>query len=218
MSFERPALLIFDLDGTLLDSVPDLAESVNFALKTNNLEPCTLEEIRSFVGNGSYKLCERAIKDTKDPAILTQVHDDFLAHYRANVCVKSVAYAGVNEGLTTLKNQGFKLAICTNKPSEFLPDIFRHCGWEFDCIVGGDSLPNKKPDPSGIWHICQTLGIKPSATVMIGDSKNDIQAGQNAGVRTLALSYGYNYDEPIAASSPDQVFDTFDALVAFLCQ
>lgn len=212
---KRPALLIFDLDGTLLDSVPDLANSVNFALQNNGLPICTLDEIRSFVGNGAYVLCQRACKEI-GKSLIDKVHQDFLTHYHQHTCIDSVPYAGVNDGLITLKNQGFWLAICTNKPSVFLPAIIGRFGWEFDLIIGGDSLPSKKPDPTPLLHICKQLAVTPNQAVMIGDSKNDIIAGQKAAMPTLALSYGYNYNEPIANQKPNKVFDKFEQLVQFL--
>lgn len=210
-------LLIFDLDGTLIDSVPDLANSVNFSLKNNNLPIHTTDSIRSFVGNGSYKLCERACPIDSDKALVDKIHDDFLSHYHANTCVATTAYQGVNDGLKRLAKH-YTLAIATNKPMRFLPAILGKFGWAdlFKMVLGGDSLDKKKPDPAPLLHICQTLGIESGQAIMIGDSKNDILAGQNAGLTTLALSYGYNYDEPIKNSNPDRVFDDFGALAEFL--
>lgn len=211
----KKPLLIFDLDGTLIDSVPDLAVAVNDSLAKNALPTHSTDTIRAMVGNGAYVLCERAVKDGSSNELIHQVHQDFLAYYKEHTCNKSVAYDGVKDGLLALKSYGYTLALATNKPASFIPCILSHFGWDtlFDCIVGGDSLPAKKPDPAPLLHICKTLGFAPTQGVMIGDSKNDIIAGKKAKLSTIALTYGYNYDEPIADSKPDFVFDHFLQMV-----
>lgn len=217
IDLSQKSLLIFDLDGTLIDSVPDLAASVNFSLQNNGLPTHSTKIIRTFVGNGSHKLCERACPLGSTAALINQVHDDFLGHYHTHTCVETLAYQGVSSHLPKLANH-YTLAIATNKPARFLPAILDKFGWTdlFAVVLGGDSLDKKKPDPAPLLHICQTLGVKSSQAMMIGDSKNDILAGQNAGIATLALTYGYNYDEPIECSNPDKAFDDFEALAEFL--
>lgn len=214
----KKPLIIFDLDGTLIDSILDLADSTNQMLAHFNKPPANIDDVRTWVGNGSVKLVERALTWAKlSLDNLQYAHELFLKEYAA--CQgKTVAYDGVTDGLKRLSAQGFILALCTNKPSQFLPNILGDMGWEniFACVIGGDSLPTKKPNPEPLLHICDRLGIKPSQAVMVGDSKNDVLAGQNADMTTLALSYGYNYGEPIAAHGPDVVFDDFDALVDFI--
>lgn len=210
-------LLIFDLDGTLIDSVPDLAVSLNFSLKNNQLPTHSHETVRKFVGNGSFVLCERACPDNSERLLIEKVHSDFLSHYEQNSCTLTTPYLGVRNYLPKLADR-YQLAIATNKPARFLPNILKTFGWEklFKITLGGDSLPSKKPDPTPLLHICTTLTLLPTQAMMIGDSKNDIIAGQAANMPTLALSYGYNYNEPIANSCPDKVFDRFDALAEFL--
>lgn len=210
-------VLIFDLDGTLIDSVPDLANSVNFALQNNQLPTHDESVIRLFVGNGSHKLCERACPVGADKALIDKVHEDFLSHYANHACVATVAYQGVVEWLPRLAER-YRLAMATNKPVQFLPAILAKFGWEemFGMVLGGDSLPDKKPSPAQLLHICETLGVGVEQAVMIGDSKNDIVAGQNARMLTLALSYGYNYGEPIENSKPDATFATFGELAQAL--
>lgn len=212
------SLIIFDLDGTLIDSVPDLADGVDKMLAHFDKPPAGTDNVRTWVGNGSVKLVERALV-WADLSLdnLHHAHEIFLKEY-ATCQGKTVAYDGVTDGLNRLIEQGFTLALCTNKPVQFLPDILNNMGWadKFACIIGGDSLPTKKPDPAPLLHICDTLGVDKSQAVMVGDSKNDIAAGQNAGITTLALTHGYNYGKPIADSRPDGVFDNFNDLVAFL--
>ncbi|MBE9578177.1 MULTISPECIES: phosphoglycolate phosphatase [Moraxella] len=212
------SLIIFDLDGTLIDSVPDLADGVDKMLAHFDKPPAGTDNVRTWVGNGSTKLVERALVWAGlSLDNLHHAHELFLTEY--TTCQgKTVEYDGVTDGLNRLIKQGLTLALCTNKPAQFLPDILANMGWtdKFACIIGGDSLPTKKPDPAPLLHICTTLGVDKSQAVMVGDSKNDITAGQNAGITTLALTYGYNYGEPIADSRPDGVFDNFGDLVAFL--
>lgn len=217
-------LLIFDLDGTLIDSVPDLAHAVNLTLQDFNQATFDEAVIRNWVGNGAKVLIERALSGSDtihhnlSASLVQQALERFFVHYRQHTCEKTVAYQGVNEGLTTLKNTGFTLAIVTNKPYEFVPTILQTLGWQdyFSQLLGGDSLPVKKPDPTPLLTVCDTLGFSPHQSYMIGDSKNDILAGQQAGIDTLALSYGYNYGQDIRAFHPTQCFDNFAELVNFL--
>ncbi|MDO5651769.1 MAG: phosphoglycolate phosphatase [Moraxella sp.] len=218
----QKSLLIFDLDGTLIDSVPDIALAINMMLGKISGLPVAEDKVRGWVGNGSVKLVERALIDQvlpHDESHLHIAHELFLNAYAHDTCTHTVAYVGVHDGLTRLKAYGYRLAICTNKPVQFLPEIMRNMDWQdlFEMILGGDSLAVKKPNPAPLLHICQQLGIDPSMAVMIGDSKNDVQAGKNAGITTLALTYGYNYDEPITNSQPDRAFDDFKALADYLC-
>lgn len=214
-------LLIFDLDGTLIDSVPDLAMAVNFALQQMNLPVIAQDVIRRFVGNGAEVLAQRAVFDVlgyHDDTITQAVFEHFLGHYKTHYCDKTVLYNGVKDGLQALDNAGFTMAIATNKPSEFVMPILKTLQIDrfFVMTVGGDSLPAKKPDSLPLVHICQTLGFSSLQAVMIGDSKNDIIAGQNAQMTTCGLTYGYNYDEPISHYSPTFVFDDFGALTCHL--
>lgn len=211
-------LLIFDLDGTLVDSLPDLAAAVNAALNDLNLPPCDIGAVAQFVGNGSYVLCERVLAHLgQDKNAADALHERFLARYGECSGRYSRLYDGVAQGLTQLAQAGFTLALATNKPERFVGDILRRFGIDrFAVVVGGDTLPQKKPDPLPLLRICQTLSVDPSRSFMIGDSKNDVQAGKNAGIATLALSYGYNHGEPIAHARPDRVFDSFGDLCAFL--
>jgi phosphoglycolate phosphatase len=131
---------------------------------------------------------------------------------------KTVAYPNVDNGLKKLKAAGFQLALVTNKPIRFVPKILQFFGWHdiFSEVLGGDSLPTKKPDPAPLLQVCKALNINPAQAVMIGDSINDILAGQNANMDTLGLSYGYNYGQDIRELNPTEAFDDFSALVDYL--
>lgn len=215
----QKTLVIFDLDGTLIDSAPDLAAAINQMYAKLSLPDMPIETIKSWVGNGSLKLVERALAaHGSEISKLDEAHEIFLGEYAACSTDATVAYDGVSLGIERLQAAGFQLAICTNKPARYLPEILAHFGWQtaFDVVLGGDALALKKPDPAPLLHICEQLGVAPDAAIMVGDSKNDILAGQAAGMMTLALRYGYNYGEPIDQMRPDAAFDDFDALTNYL--
>ena len=224
LSAGQKSLLIFDLDGTLIDSVPDLADAVNAMLTQLGKATFSEDVIRHWVGNGGKVLVQRAlsgsqtIDPTLDEADVTHALAIFFDCYHQNTCVKTRPYLGVTEGLTKLSQQGYTLAIATNKPIDFVPAIIEKLGWQdyFAYLLGGDSLPVKKPDPMPLLHVCKTLGFSVAQSYMIGDSKNDILAGQQAGMDTLGLSYGYNYGQDIRDYHPTHTFDDFTTLTEFL--
>ncbi len=218
-------LLIFDFDGTLIDSVPDLADATNTMLEQLGKPTYSLDTIKGWVGNGSRLLVERALVGKTEVAKgdLTQAEADhaeqvFLEAYNNIETSKTVAYPDVDKGLRRLHDAGFTLALVTNKPIRFVPKILQSFGWQdlFEEVLGGDSLPTKKPDPAPLLHVCDVLGVMQDKAVMIGDSKNDILAGQNANIDTLALSYGYNYGQDIRTSNPTHTFNSFAELLDFL--
>lgn len=222
MTAVKKELLIFDLDGTLIDSVPDLAQATNDMLTTLGKSTYPIEIVRNWVGNGSRMLVERALVGSVEVAEgqLSKEEADhaekvFFDAYAKVSGDNTVAYPNVSEGLKKLKQAGFTLALVTNKPIQFVPKILESFGWSelFTEVLGGDSLPAKKPDPEPLRHVCRTLQIAPEYAVMIGDSKNDIFAGQNANIDTLGLSYGYNYGQDIRELKPTAAFDNFQGLV-----
>ena len=217
-------LLIFDFDGTLIDSVPDLADATNIMLSQLDMPTYPLQTIEKWVGNGARKLVERALSgsvEVDDNLVLADVEAAeqlFFDAYGAHDTSKTVAYPDVDSGLKQLKEAGFTLALVTNKPIRFVPHILAGMGWSslFEVVLGGDSLPQKKPDAAPLLHVCETLNFVPSEALMIGDSINDILAGKNAGIETVGLSYGYNYGKDIRDSQPNQVFDSFAELLTWL--
>ncbi|WP_201585313.1 phosphoglycolate phosphatase [Psychrobacter sp. HII-4] len=220
-------LLIFDFDGTLIDSVPDLADAVNAMLSTLGKDTYPIDTIRNWVGNGSRMLVARALvgkievlEDELNTDTLDHAEAVFFAAYKDISGSKTVAYPDVDDGLKQLKAAGYTLALVTNKPIGFVPKILQSFGWQelFSAVLGGDSLAQKKPDAAPLLHVCQTLGVTPAQAIMIGDSRNDILAGQNAGMDTLGLSYGYNYGQDIRKLNPTHAFDDFAALVQWILQ
>lgn len=222
---EQKQLVIFDFDGTLIDSVPDLADATNTMLTTLGKSTYPIDTIRNWVGNGSRLLVERALVGKVEVAEgeLTQEQADhaeqvFFDAYSNISDSKTIAYPDVNIGLNKLHKAGFTLALVTNKPIQFVPKILQTFGWQdlFAEVLGGDSLSVKKPNPAPLLHVCTALGVTPDKAVMIGDSKNDILAGQNANMDTLGLSYGYNYGQDIRDFHPTQTFDDFASLIEYL--
>ena len=218
-------LLIFDFDGTLIDSVPDLADATNTMLTQLGKTTYSLDTIKEWVGNGSRLLIERALVGKTEVAEgeLTVKEADhaeqvFFDAYSNISASKTIAYPDVNKGLNQLKEAGFTLALVTNKPIRFVPKILENFGWAplFSKVLGGDSLPVKKPDPAPLLQVCETLKFEPAQAFMIGDSINDISAGKNAGIDTIGLSYGYNYGKDIRDSQPDYTFDNFADLLEWL--
>lgn len=217
-------LLIFDFDGTLIDSVPDLADATNLMLEQLGRSPFPLDIIKGWIGNGARVLVERAllgrviIDDGLDNDTVEEALRIFFAAYGALDCQKTTAYPDVSDGLHQLKNAGYTLALVTNKPIRFVPKILDHMGWTplFSEVIGGDSLPTKKPDPAPLLYVCEALNVTPAQAIMIGDSRNDILAGQNANMDTLGLSYGYNYGQDIRELNPTAAFDDFAALVEYV--
>ncbi|MGP4733405.1 MULTISPECIES: phosphoglycolate phosphatase [unclassified Psychrobacter] len=216
-------LLIFDFDGTLIDSVPDLADATNAMLTTLGKDTYPIETIRNWIGNGSRLLVERALVGKVEVAEgeLTVEEADhaeqiFFEAYQNLSGSKTVAYPDVDSGLKKLHAAGYTLALVTNKPIRFVPKILQSFGWQdlFSEVMGGDSLSVKKPDPAPLLHVCETLNFSVDQAMMIGDSRNDMLAGQNANMDTLGLSYGYNYGQDIRELNPTEAFDHFADLVA----
>jgi len=217
--FMHKELILFDFDGTLIDSAPDLALAINHMLARLGRSGFEETRIRGWVGNGAKTLVERALRasfdgDSPHPALLDEALKIFLAFYADNLAVRTVVYPFVPEVLHRLRARGYRMAIVTNKPYAFIEPILHSMGMDdlFDFTLGGDSLPVKKPDPQPLLHVCETLGIARENAVMVGDSKNDILAAKAASMHCIGLGYGYNYDEDIAAYEPDLVLEDFCAL------
>ncbi|MES1939571.1 phosphoglycolate phosphatase [Salinisphaera sp. T5B8] len=215
-------LVVFDLDGTLIDSVPDLAAAMDTTLQERGLAPAGIARVRDWVGNGSHKLVERALAhacttaaDALDRADLDAAHARFLEHYAAAPCARTRLYDGVRQCLDSLATRGVTCALVTNKPVAFIDPILAHFQLTrfFALTLGGDSLTQKKPHPAPLLYCGEHAGVAPAHALMVGDSRHDIAAGKAAGFRTLAVTYGYNHGEPIAASLPDHQVDSLAELL-----
>ncbi|QOR39568.1 phosphoglycolate phosphatase [Billgrantia diversa] len=212
-------LVSFDLDGTLVDSVPDLAVAVDASLGELGLPAAGEVRVRDWVGNGSLKLMERALSyalsGPPGEELLVRAHDAFLEHYGRDPGSRTRLYSGVRECLDALYARGLTLTLVTNKPFAFIRPILAQFGIDqhFSLCLGGDSLSQKKPDPAPLLHVAAHFGQPPEACLMVGDSRHDVAAGQAAGFRTLAVPYGYNHGEPIRNSRPDALVDSLAELV-----
>lgn len=213
-----PQLVMFDLDGTLVDSVPDLAAAVDQMLAQRGRPPAGIERVSHWVGNGSPILVRRALAGsiehgTVDNAEAEQALQDFLQAY-AGSHVATTVYPGVNSLLQWLRSQGVALAVVTNKPERFVAPLLEEKDLgEFDWIIGGDTLPVKKPDPAGLLQVMRDAGVKPQHSLFVGDSRSDVLAARAAGVKVVAVTYGYNHGRPIAEEDPDALVDSLDALL-----
>ena len=221
MKFNNKEAILFDLDGTLIDSVPDLAVAVNEMLKVLEREPFSENTIRYWVGNGAQMLVKRALSGKTeidadlDPALFEKALELFLSLYAKNLCNDTKLYPNVADTLHTLNDTGYRLVIVTNKPYGFVQPILE--GLEIDSLfefwLGGDSLTVKKPDPQPLLYACEKLNLQVEQCVMVGDSKNDLLAAKTAGMQSIGVTYGYNYGEEVSVYEPDVIVDDFAEIV-----
>lgn len=207
--------LLYDLDGTLIDSAAQLAIAVNLTLAQWDKAPLPESLIRTWVGNGADKLIERAMSHCQlDMAHFSQAKGQFFAHYQSCLLVDLAMYNGVAECLAKFHAQGYVQAIVTNKPSVFVAPILAALNIDhyFALWLGGDCVSPKKPDPAPLLEACRRLNLDPTRTLMVGDSENDVIAAKAAGMKVVGLTYGYNYGRPIADSQPDWVLEHFSQL------
>ena len=207
----------FDLDGTLLDTVADLAEACRRMLAELGEPPRTLEEIHRFVGKGMAVLVERCLTHDHAP-MAERLHagiESFKRHYAEVNGAFTVVYPQVVEGLKAWKAAGLKLGVVTNKPGMFTEALLERMGMAdyFDVIVSGDTTEFKKPHPGPVIHACEVLGTRPVENLHIGDSKNDIQAARAAGCPVFCVPYGYNEGRPVDSADCDALVS--DLLAAY---
>lgn len=209
--------VIFDLDGTLIDSAADIHAGANRALAAEGLAPLSYAQVRSFIGKGVPHLIERLLEASGQPtagALHTRVMADFTHGYETAVAL-TTCYPGVIAALEALSARGYRLGLCTNKPLAPTHAVLRHLGLApfFGAVFGGDSLPTRKPDPAPLHATAAALGSRP--VIYVGDSEIDAETAQAAGVPFLLFTEGYR-KTPVAELYHDACFDAFAQLPALI--
>jgi phosphoglycolate phosphatase len=216
MSSLRPPIAVFDLDGTLADSALDLVGTLNVLLAREHLPPLPLEAARPMIGAGAMALIERgwfAAGHTLSQQRLEALFQDFLDHYRANICVHTRLFPGVEAALDRLQEAGFVLAVCTNKMAENATDLLKQLGVanRFAAICGRDSFAYFKPDPRHLTETIARANGDAARAIMIGDSETDIFTAKAADIPVVAVTFGYT-EIPVQDLAPNALIDHYDQL------
>ena len=185
--------VLFDLDGTLLDTAPDLAAALNHVLEINGKQPLPFETIRPWVSHGGIILIKNAFNIEQDSDGFDELRDQLLDYYRNNLSVKTTLFAGMAEVLSQLENAGILWGVVTNKPAWLTEPLLEELSLtqRSSCIISGDSLAERKPHPLPLQYACEKMGCDVTESLYIGDAQRDIEAGCNANMPTLAALFGY---------------------------
>ena len=205
--------VIFDLDGTLADTAPDLAASLNHMLRQFGRDEVSLERVCDMIGNGVAMLVRRGLAATGEAteALVERALPIFYDHYRAHLCVGTRAYPGVEAALEALSGAGSILGVCTNKPEGLARGLIEALGWtrHFQAVIGGDTLDVRKPDPAPLLEAIARCGGRPA--LLVGDSMTDAETARAAGIPFVAVSFGFS-DRPVGELGADAVIDHFETL------
>jgi len=215
----RPELIVFDLDGTLIDSRRDLADATNAVIEELGGVRLSVDEVTSYIGEGAGVLVKRALKAAGLDRVPAHALDRFLAHYEQRLTVHTRPYQGIPEALDVLREQGCTLAVLTNKPERPTREILARLALEskFDDVVGGDTRAGRKPDPAGLLQIIARAGTSPSSTVLVGDSPVDFRTALNAGTHICLARYGFGYRFADDAFQGNELFvDAPEELVSLI--
>lgn len=218
--------VLLDLDGTLLNTIPDLTAAVNGMRLEMNLPPLRQDIVSTYVGKGSEILVRRALQDRLQPdepledERLNQGMELFYQYYHTVNGDKTVIYEGVLDGLRSFRDQGVKMAVVTNKPGEFTEPLLVRTGLAgfFEHAVSGDTCARKKPDPMPLQHACRLLDAQPHNTLVIGDSNNDVQAARAADMAVVAVPYGYNEGHGVQNLGADAIVSSIDEAARWAMQ
>ncbi len=203
----RYKLAVFDLDGTVLNTIGGLTHAVNAALAMNGLPARSREEVQAMVGNGTRKLIERALGDDADPVLISKVYSDYQKYYAENCSYDTYPYDGIKQMLIKLNEAGIKCAVVTNKPDIPAKKLIQE---NFGSLIAEThgNVPEVpvKPDPTFVYETMKNLGVKPSEAVYIGDSDVDIRTGKNAGIDYISVDWGFRTREFLLANGAERIF------------
>jgi len=219
-------LILFDLDGTLIETAPEIADAVNDTLTQFHLPPVTQQQVNHWIGHGTRTLLIQALAEVgKTTLEAVQAADNFKhieaafgTHYEQRCGTRSHLYPHVRETLQALRAAGVKLVVMTNKEGRYTQTVLdaHALAPMFDRVISGDTLPVKKPNPAGITDCLKQFGMSSDRALFVGDSSIDVATARNAGIAVWALPYGYNMGEPIESCQPDRVIPDFSALTTSL--
>lgn len=220
---ELPRVILMDLDGTLIDSAADIALSLNRGLDDLGLPRVSELQVRDWVGRGAGRLVEVVLMhvvphhadNPQRHEVEARLLERFMARYQDSVCEASTVYPGVREFIDAVKAAGIRLACVTNKPYKPAVALLSALDLldDFELLIGGDTLAHKKPHPEPLLHCLQHFAVTPAQALMVGDSRNDVDAAKAAGIKVVALPYGYNHGEPIEACAPDRLVASLAVLI-----
>jgi phosphoglycolate phosphatase len=215
--------VLFDLDGTLIETAPEIANAVNDTLAHLGLAPVEQSLVDGWIGHGTGELLVKALAYRQNASLqavrlspeLAAIRSTFNGHYQSRCGTSSQLYPGVRETLVALREGGCRLAVVTNKEAHYTDIVLRAHGLLplLDQVIAGDSLPTKKPDPAGVLHCLHTFGVAPEQALFVGDSSIDAATARNAGVPVWLLPYGYNMGQAIEDCKPDRVIQSVRALL-----
>lgn len=218
--FNNIKAILFDLDGTLFETAPELAEAVNLMLKDLEMAELKTNEIKRFIGRGAENLIKQSIEvsSKKDPTLVYANAEKLFAHHYSLISANSLMYEGVEKSIIDLKAKDFLLGCVTNKPAIYTEALMNHSRLSdfMDIIVSGDTTEKKKPDPLPILHALNQLNIEPKDAIMVGDSVVDIEAGFEAGTYIFTVPYGYQFGESIISDKVDYAMSNFSELTQII--
>ncbi|WP_392561004.1 phosphoglycolate phosphatase [Orbus sturtevantii] len=211
--------IAFDLDGTLVDSLPGLSLAIQRMLAELSLPTVSNEQVKNWIGNGIDVMIKRTFNCVgASDSLFEQAKLLFNRHYEQVIDEGTKVFPNVISTLDTLQKNNYPMALVTNKPAQFLPTLLQTLKLDsyFSLVLGGGDVVKLKPHPTPLYQVMATFGLYHDQLLFIGDSKNDISAAKNAQCLTVGLTYGYNYGEPIATSEPDYIFDHFESILTLL--
>lgn len=216
-------LVLFDLDGTLVETAPEIADAVNDTLQRLELPRVPVDQVALWIGHGTGELLLQALAhaagrpaaEVRGSSLLRSAQPLFAADYERRCGTTSRLYPQAREVLEALGQCGIRRALVTNKEQRFTQSVLRRHGLRalLDRVVCGDTLPTRKPDPGGVQDCLRAFGVAPERALFIGDSSIDVATARNAGVAVWALTHGYNMGRPIAEAAPDRVLDGFQPML-----